>query len=155
MSNEHPNFADFYAEWESLNKKPGATADMRRVSSMDELLDLPAFYRLVEPFGWHADLKSWDKERWQRLVFFVNQVTDKGENSLGKALALSGKISDKRLFQIVRADSPNDITQLRRLLKQAEPEVSWQKMATQLWYWDLRQKRSLLEDFVLNQKTKD
>lgn len=152
MSNELPNFAGFYAAWESLKKRPGATADIRRVSSTDELLDLPAFYRLVEPFGWQADLKPWDKERWLRLVFLINHVTDKGENSLGKAFALSGKISDKRLFQIVRADSPNDITQLRRLLKQVEPEVSWQKMATQLWRWSLWEKRSLLEDFVLNQK---
>ena len=152
MSNELPNFAGFYAAWESLNKRPGATADIRRVSSADELLDLPAFYRLVEPFGWQADLKPWDKERWQRLVFLINHVTDKGENSLGKAFALSGKVSDKRLFQIVRADSPNDITQLRRLLKQVKPEVSWQKMATQLWRWNLQEKRSLLEVFVLNQK---
>ena len=151
MSNELPNFAGFYAAWENLKKKPGATADIRRVATMDDLLDLPAFYRLVEPFGWQADLKPWDKERWQRLVFMINHITDKGESSLGKALAL-GKVSDKRMFQLVRSESPNDITQLRRLLKQVEPEVSWQKMAKQLWYWDLRQKRSLLEDFVLNQK---
>jgi len=152
MNNELPNFAGFYAAWEALKKKPGATADIRRVSTMDELLDLPAFYRLVEPFGWSADLKPWDKARWQRLVFLINHISDKGENSLGKALALSRGVNEKRLFQIVRADSPRDIEQLRRLLKQAEPDVSWQKMAKQLWYWDLRQKRSLLEDFVLSHK---
>lgn len=152
MSNEQPNFAGFYAAWENLKKRPGATADIRRVSRMDELLDLPAFYRLVEPFGWRSDLKPWEKERWQRLVFLIHHISDKGENSLGKALALSGHINEKRLFQIVRADSPRDINQLRRVLKQAEPEVNWQKMAKQLWWWDLRQKRSLLEDFVLNQK---
>lgn len=150
MSNE-PNFAGFYAAWENLKKNPGATADIRRVATMDDLLDLPAFYRLVEPFGWCSDLNRWEREGWQRLGFVINHITDKGEYSLGKALAL-GKVSEKRMFQLVRSESPNDITQLRRLLKQVEPEVSWQKMAKQLWYWDLRQKRSLLEDFVLNQK---
>ncbi len=149
MNSEQPNFAGVYAAWQKLPLGPRAA--MRRIAKPDDLLDLPAFYRLVEPFGWRADLKPWDKERWLRLVFLINHVTDRGEHSLGKALAL-GKASEKRLFQIVRADSPNDITQLRRLLKQVEPEVSWQKMAKQLWYWDLRQKRSLLEDFVLSQK---
>lgn len=148
MSNEYPNFAGFYAAWESLNKKPGASADIRRVATMDELLDLPAFYRLVEPFGWRSDLSRWEKERWQRLVFVINHLTDKGENSLGRALALA-KVSEKRVFQVVRADSPNDMIQLRRLLIQTEPAVSWQKVAKQLWHWSLQQKRSLLEDFVL------
>lgn len=152
MSNELPNFAGFYATWEALKKRPGATADIRRVSSMDDLLDLPTFYRLVEPFGWRADLEPWNKARWQRLVFLVNHIINKGDNPLGKALALSGNVNEKRLFQIVRADYPQDINQLRRLLKQADPDVNWLKMAKQLWYWDLRQKRSLLEDFVLNQK---
>ena len=149
MSNELPNFPGFYALWHKL--PPGPRAEIRRVSEPDELLDLPAFYRLVEPFGWRSDMKPWDRESWKRLVFLVNYVTDKGENSLGKALALS-KVSEKRMFQVVRADAPGDIKQLRRLLKQAEPQVSWQKMAKQLWFWKTREKRSLLEDFVLNQK---
>lgn len=152
MSNELPNFAAFYAAWKRLKERPGATAEIRRTAKMDALMDLPAFYRLVEAFGWQSNMKPWEKERWLRLVFLVNYVTDEGEHSLGKALALSGGINEKRLFQVVRADSPRDIEQLRRLLIQATPKVSWQKMAKQLWYWNLQQKRSLLEDFVLNQK---
>lgn len=149
MSNELPDFTRFHDLWHKLPSGP--RAEIRRVSKPNELLDLPAFYRLVEPFGWRSDLKHWEKQRWQHLVFLVNYVTDKGEDSLGKALALS-KVSEKRLYQIVRADGPKDIIQLRRLLKQAEPNVNWLKMAKQLWYWNLQQKRSLLEDFVLNQK---
>ena len=149
MSNEHPNFAGFYAAWEALNKRSGATADIRRVASMDELLDLPAFYRLVEPFGWRTNT-YYEKLGWQRLVFLINHVVDKGENapSLGKALAL-GKVSEKRLFQVIRADSPNDILQLRRLLIQVKPDINWQKTAPLLWRWSIKDKRSLLEDFVL------
>lgn len=149
MNSDLPDFTGLYTLWNKL--PPGPRAEIRRVSEQDELLDLPAFYRLVEPFGWRSDLKPWNKEGWKRLVFLVNYVKDRGENSLGKALALSN-VSEKRLYQVIRAESPGDINQLRRLLKQAEPEVNWQKMAKQLWHWNIRQKRSLLEDFVLNQK---
>jgi len=74
------------------------------------------------------------------------------DTSLGKALALPGKVNEKRLFQIVRADYPSDVKQLRRLLKQIEPSVDWYKMAKQLWHWDKYRKRNLMEDFVLNQR---
>ena len=30
----------------------GSCAQIRRVSEPDELRDIPAFYRLVQPFGW-------------------------------------------------------------------------------------------------------
>ncbi len=153
MSEATPNFAGFYAAWTALKRKSGAAAEIRRAATMDDLLDLPAFYRLVEPFGWR-DCTPWQKQGWQRLVFLVNHVTDKGDHSLGQALAQAKSINEKRIYQVVRADSPTDITQLRRLLIQAEPELCWNKMARQLWFWGLRQKRNLLEDFILNQKDK-
>lgn len=152
MNIDYPDLASFYAAWIGLNKKPGATADIRRVATPDELLDLPSFYRLVGPFGWTSDLKPWEKACWQRLVFCVNDIESKGEPSLGKALALSGKVNEKRLFQIVRSGYPSDVIQLRRILKQAKPSVNWKKMARQLWRWDKYQKRSLMEDFILNRK---
>lgn len=152
MSTEQPNFAGFYAAWVAMKEKPGLTANIRRAASMDELLDLPDFYRLVEPFGWQA-CTHYQKLGWQRLVFLVNHVVDRGNDapSLGKALAL-GKVNEKRVFQVIRADSPNDIIQLRRLLIQVEPELNWQKAARQIWQWSLKEKRNLLEDFVLSQK---
>lgn len=149
MSSELPNFNGFYERWVKLPSGP--KAELRRVATPDELLDLPAFYRLAEPFGWASGLKPWERQRWLNLVFLINHITHSGENSLGKALALS-KVSEKRLYQVVRAETPKDIIQLRRLLKQAEPNLSWPKMATQIWYWNIRQKRNLLEDFILNQK---
>ncbi|HEC26991.1 MAG TPA: type I-E CRISPR-associated protein Cse2/CasB [Gammaproteobacteria bacterium] len=152
MNTDYPDLTGFYAAWIGLNKRPGATADIRRVATPDELLDLPSFYRLVEPFGWTSDLKPWEKARWQRLVFCINDIENRGEPSLGKALALSGKVNEKRLFQIVRSGYPSDVIQLRRILKQAKPNVSWKKMARQLWRWDKCHKRSLMEDYILNQK---
>lgn len=152
MSKELPNFTAFYSAWEKLKEHPGATAGIRRAATTNELLDLPAFYRLVDQFGWQS-CNYYERLAWQRLVFLVQHITNGGEDAstLGKALA-SAKVSEKRLFQIVRADSPRDIEQLRRLLIQASPTVNWSKMAKQLWYWNPQQKRSLLEDFVLSQK---
>jgi len=149
MNKDYPDFASFLAAWNRLQSGP--KAEMRRVSEPDELLDIPAFYRLVESFGWNAELKPWEKVRWQRLVFLVNHIEPKGEHSLGKTLALSGKVNEKRLFQVVRANYPSDVIQLRRVLKQVEPSVDWFKMARQIWDWDKYRKRSLMEDFVLNQ----
>lgn len=150
MNEGLPDFIDFYNSW--THKKPGETADIRRVVTPEELLDLPAFYRLLQPFGWTVDLPPWEKERWQRLVFLINYVENEGEHSLGKALALSGKVNEKRLFQIMRSEGPSDLIQLRRILKHVKPDVDWQKMARQVWHWDKNEKRSLMEDFILNQK---
>ncbi len=154
MTEETMEYIGLYTQWQKL--KPGPKAEIRRVSVPDDLLDLPAFYRLVEPLGWKADSKPWVKEGWKRLVFLLNHIENRGEHGLGKALALSKKVNEKRLFQIVRSDDPKDIIQLRRVLKQAEPVVNWPKMARQIWRWDKKNKRALMEDFILNQeKPKD
>lgn len=39
-----------YRAWQQLDN--GSCAQIRRVSEPDELRDIPAFYRLVQPFGW-------------------------------------------------------------------------------------------------------
>jgi len=80
MNKDYPNFSGFYAVWQKLS--PGPKAEIRRVTDPDDLLDIPAFYRLVEPFGWESDLPRWEKQRWQRLVFLVNHISNKGEHSL-------------------------------------------------------------------------
>lgn len=40
--------------------------------------------------------------------------------SLGRALANSGRINERRIFQLIRADRTADMVQLRRLLTHAE-----------------------------------
>lgn len=39
-----------YNAWQQLDN--GSSAQLRRVSEPDELRDIPAFYRFVQPFGW-------------------------------------------------------------------------------------------------------
>ena len=144
---------DFYEKWSRL--KPGPKAELRRVSHPDEILDQPAFYRLVASLGLE---KPW-REGLARLTFCIPHVNcSEGKNSLGAALGKTGKVSEKRMFQVIRADYPNDIIQLRRVLQQIKPDVNWSKTAKQIYFWNLkdrkrvkRNKRQLLEDFVLNQ----
>lgn len=142
-------------DWKALD--PGASAQIRRATTPEELRDIPAFYRLVQPLGWHNQELKWPL---LRMVFCLsagkNAITNTADDSvtLGKALAEDGKISEQRLFQLVRSDPPTDMVQLRRLIRHAEPTLNWEKCATQLFYWSRKAKRQLLEDFVLNSPKK-
>ncbi|EGO4612273.1 TPA: type I-E CRISPR-associated protein Cse2/CasB, partial [Escherichia coli] len=69
--------------------------------------------------------------------------------SLGRALANSGRINERRIFQLIRADRTADMVQLRRLLTHAEPVLDWPLMARMLTWWGKRERQQLLEDFVL------
>jgi len=150
-------FMDLYQAWQRLPNGP--RAELRRCGTLDDLLEVPAFYRLL---GGRAE-KEWQKKAFQRLVFCLPCIKGHTEQkvTLGAALARSRNgprpaVSGSRMIQIVRCTSPNDMIQLRRILKQAEPTVNWPLMAKQLWYWDYseRSKRDLLEDFFINQKDK-
>lgn len=147
------DFLALYHAWQALDN--GASAQLRRVSEPEQLMDIPAFYRLVQPFGWPQN-----KTVLLRLVFCLTagkQVIKHQEKSekhpkgisLGKALADSGKINERRVYQLLRAGWPNDLVQLRRLLKHAEPTLYWPQFAEQMSWWNKRMQQQLLEDFVL------
>ena len=141
-----PDFMALYKAWEQL--PPGPKAELRRVSKPDELIEVPAFYRLFS--GKAAN--EVDKEAYQRLIFCLPCITHTGDEiGLGKALAKGKSVSEKRLFQVVRSNAPNDMIQLRRILQMVEPSVNWPKAAKQLWYWNERSKRDLLEEYFMNQ----
>ncbi|MDY6973156.1 MAG: type I-E CRISPR-associated protein Cse2/CasB, partial [Thermodesulfobacteriota bacterium] len=61
------------------------------------------------------------------------------------------KVSEKRLFQIIRSEPPNDMIQLRRILTMVEPTVNWPIAARQLWFWNKKSKRDLLENYFMSQ----
>jgi len=146
------DFMDLYQAWQRLPNGP--KAELKRCGDLDDLLETPAFYRLLAGRG----EAEWQKKAYQRMIFCLPCVTHTEQKiPLGAALARSRKgsrsaVSESRMIQVVRSGSPNDMVQLRRILKQAEPTVHWPLMAKQLWYWELneRSKRSLLEDFFLN-----
>lgn len=146
------DFMGLYQAWERL--APGPRAELRRVNTPDELLELPAFYRLFSGRG----SKEWEKEAYQRLIYCLPYIKHTGDDvGLGKALAKGKGVREIRLFQVIRSDHPNDMIQLRRILKMVEPTVNWPRAAETLWYWDKRRKRDMLEQYFLkntnNQKT--
>ncbi|MDE1483245.1 type I-E CRISPR-associated protein Cse2/CasB [Xenorhabdus bovienii] len=149
------DFLALYHAWNVLDNS--ACAQLRRVSEPEKLKDIPAFYRLVQPFGWQKPDNQWPLVR---MVFclsagknVIRHVEPDEKNSkgisLGKALADSGRIKERRLFQLLRADWPNDMVQLRRLLIHAEPRLYWPALAKQLTWWNQRDRRQVLEDFIL------
>lgn len=142
----HPEFMALYQAWDQLPS--GTKAELRRIAKPDELLDVPAFYRLYSGKA-HGE---WEKRAYQRLIFCLPHINHGADDiGLGKALTKGKGVSEKRLFQVVRSDEPNDMIQLRRILQMTKPTVNWPKAAKTLWYWNDRAKRDLLEDYFINQ----
>jgi len=145
--NDLPDFMTLYERYHKSISN-GARAELRRIAQPDQLVEAPSFYRLTVGFG--------SDERIQRLVFCLPYIRHIANGKkLGHALA-EAKVSEKRLFMVIRSQPPNDLIQLRRLLQQAEPAVDWQDAAKQLYYWNDLSKRTLLEDYFLhlNESTK-
>lgn len=125
----------------------GPRAELRRCASPEDVAMVPSFYRLFP--GIKTDI------RWQRVAYFLPYVKQaQGVASLGAQL-VKGKVSEKRLFQVVRSQSPNDLIQLRRLLQQVVPQLDWQQFGETLFFWNEEKKRRLLEDFFMHQSTKN
>ncbi|MGJ0483978.1 MAG: type I-E CRISPR-associated protein Cse2/CasB [Methylomicrobium sp.] len=142
--NKWPDFMVLYEHYQKL--KPGPQAELRRVVQPDDLIEVPVFYRLLQ--GNKAS------KGMQRLVYCLPLIKHQNNgDSLGKALA-KADINEKRLFMIIRSQEPNDLIQLRRLLKQVEPNLDWLSAAKALFFWNDRAKRQLLEDFFFYQNTK-
>ncbi len=139
-----PDFIQLYKKFETLKDKvSGLEAEIKRVASPSDLVEIPSFYRLMTGTGTHAG--------WQRVAFFLPYVKHKeGGDSLGRQLAKGG-VSEMRLFQVIRSESPNNIIQLRRLVKQIKPTVDWSSFGNMLFYWEYGDdnKRWLLEEYFL------
>jgi CRISPR system Cascade subunit CasB len=123
----------------------GPKAELRRCATLDDVAMVPAFYRLF--FG-ETDV------RHRRVAFFL-PFADHIDHapSLGAQLGKS-KVSEARLFQVLRSESPNDLIQLRRLVQQVEPKLDWATFGKQLFYWNNDQKRQILEQFFMNHASK-
>lgn len=146
--NKTPDFLALYQRYQAL--KPGPQVELKRVVNPGDLIEVPAFYRVLQ------DNKA--NKGMQRLLYCLPLVKhQENGDSLGRALA-KADINEKRLFMVIRSQEPNDLIQLRRLLKQADhPAVDWLKMANTLWKWDYpnqQSKRKILEDFFYYQNNK-
>jgi CRISPR system Cascade subunit CasB len=145
--NKWPDFLALYERYQKL--KPGPQAELKRAAEPNDLIEISAFYRLLQ------DNKA--SKNMQRLVYCLPLIKhqDNGD-SLGRALA-KADVNEKRLFMVIRSQEPNDLIQLRRLLKQADkPKLDWVQMSKVLWRWDnpdKHTKQKILEDFFLYQNT--
>jgi CRISPR system Cascade subunit CasB len=129
---ELPDFEDFWRRYKLL--KPGAKAELRRVTEPDELREQPALYRLLPG----AKAPQWAL----CALFLMPWLAESGPpQPLAKAL-VGAKISDRRLYQVVRADWPNDLIQLRRLVQQAQPAPDWKSLGWTLLKWSIETKRA-------------
>ncbi len=138
------DFVEIAHRFEKLSK--GQKAELRRVASPEDVAMIPAFYRLFP--GMKTDA------RWRRLAYFVSYIKHaSGSETLGGKLA-KADISEARLFQVIRSESPNDLIQLRRLVQQVEPALDWQRLGTALFFWGKKEKQRLLEDYFMNHTEK-
>lgn len=120
----------------------GERAELRRVRSPEALELLPAYYRLIPGRSGPS---------WVRVAFllpFARHQLD--APPLGAQLA-KARVSDRRLFQVLRSHYPNDIIQLRRLLQHVDPAVDWRKFGQTVFLWDRheRVKRRIVEDYFM------
>jgi len=137
MSMDFKKVADRFKD---LNN--GSKAELRRCAAPDDVAMVPAFYRLF--FG-ETDA------RHRRVAFFLPYAMHVPNSALLGAQLGKGKISEQRLFQVLRSESPNDLIQLRRLVQQIEPQLDWTEFGKQLFFWNDDQKRRILEHFFMNQ----
>jgi CRISPR system Cascade subunit CasB len=139
-----PNFIKLHERYHQLLDN-GDRAQIKRATEPDDLRDLPAFYHLIG----HASEK--ELKQLSRFAFFLPLIEDhlKDVDSLGRQLSQK-KINEKRLFHIIRSDSPNDLIQLKRVLQQAKlSKINWQIFGEALYFWGKRQKNQLMQDFYL------
>lgn len=142
--NQGPDYLGLYERYQKL--KPGPQAELKRVVQPENLLEIPSFYRLLHDTNAGKGM--------QRLVYCLPLIKhQEGGDSLGRALA-KADFNEKRLFMVIRSQEPNDLIQLRRLLKHIQPKLDWLSAAKTLYYWNDRAKRQLLEDFFFYQNTK-
>ena len=146
-----PDFQALYDDFKQLDSTKQSL--LKRAVSPEDLLEIPAFYDL-----YRRHLKQPEQRAGLlRLIFclpFVKHQT--GGRSLGAALSEKGpngraKIGEKRVIQISRIENKmQSMSQLRRLLKHAEPTLDWIKAGKSIWYWGTNSRRQLLEEYFLS-----
>lgn len=142
MTTETPDFSEYHARFQSLPNGP--RAGLRRAAEPDALRETPGLYRLF-PGARPSDQQV-------RLAFFLPWCP---ELSTGKTFATlcADAISEDRIMQIARANPPDDLIALRRLVMQLHPAVGWLDFAPLVWFWGKNRtrqaKRQLVERYYI------
>lgn len=137
------NFLEIYNKFKDKLSN-GDRAEIKRATEPSDLETLPAFYKLLG-----NRLNEQHEKQWQRVIFFLGAKDLKHEKDgllLGQVFK-QANVNEKRMFQVIRSESPNDLIQLRRLVIYIKPTLDFQKMANALWYWNPDNKKRILKDF--------
>lgn len=127
----------------------GQKAMLRRATSPDDMPGIAAFYQLINATKFQ--LKQHEKQAAQ-VVYFLPWVQQRTNGTpLGRSLQEHG-ISEKRLFLVVRRESPDDLIQLRRVVQQIKPiaYADWTELGNLLFYWGKKNKHQLMRDFYIS-----
>lgn len=133
-----PDFVKLRHRFEALDNGP--KAELRRVASLEHIADVPAYYRWLGGTTPSPGL--------QRLAFLVPCAAhDTQAEAIGRQL-FKRKVSEMRLFQMLRAEPPRDLEHLRRLLRHLEqPKLNWNRFGETLFYWGPTRKRGILQEY--------
>ena len=135
-----PALADKLSDWQRNHR--GWLAEIKRVKDSTEVADLPSYYRFIQ-----GCIKPGRVA--ERAVFLLPWLQHQPDAvPIGAQFRKNG-VSEMRLFQLLRADHPNDLVMLRRLIQQTKPSVDWAYFGKVIQFWGQLQKRQLLQDYFL------
>lgn len=119
----------------------GDRAALRHAAKPSDMELLPALYRLFPGLN--------TGERHHHIAYLLPYARHAANaKPLGAQLA-AANISEARVLQVARSDSPTDIEYLRRLLKQLDTALDWNRFGRMLWNWNDATKRQLVKDYYL------
>lgn len=139
---ELPDLVDLRKRFEKLSRGDQAQLG-KRIGTPDDLALVPAFYKLFPGIT--------PNERYRQIAFILPWCKHHASGkSLGAQLA-TANINEKRLFQVVRAETPNDLIYLRRLLQRLSLVVDWAELGKSLFFWNDNEiaKRQLIEQYFI------
>ncbi|WKJ90933.1 type I-E CRISPR-associated protein Cse2/CasB [Methylomonas montana] len=145
-----------YSEYQGLSN--GDKAGIRRTIEPDDLLLNPAFYHLLQATLGQFQAAELTKARdffknlsqVARLVYLLPFVSHEPQGKHFGAVLRELEISERRLFLVMRSEYPQDLIQLRRLLKQSkEHKIDGIDFGELLYYWGTNKKRQLMKDYYL------
>lgn len=123
----------------------GQRAEIRRAQEPGALALLPAYYHAL-PTG------AAPGERWQRVIFMLAHARHRAGGPRLGSLLHRARVSEMRLFQLVRSAYPQDILHLRRLCRHIEPALDWRAFGRILYHWEAKDKQRIVEDYFLGER---
>jgi CRISPR system Cascade subunit CasB len=130
----------------------GDQASIKREVEPNDLHINPVFYRLINKTVFKDKLNQ-----VTRIIYFLPFLNHQPQGKTLGALLQNKKFSERRLFLVMRSESPQDLIHLRRLCQQIKGEkLDGVKLGQLLFYWGKdkktseKSKRQLMQDFYLS-----